>query len=71
MLIRAEETEARSLAERLRKERIEYIPREEHVQAMKSRQDEFLSELKLHLTKGFGDLAEQLAFLRPLDHVLP
>ncbi|MFM7983580.1 MAG: hypothetical protein ACKPKO_30070, partial [Candidatus Fonsibacter sp.] len=54
--VRAEGTEARSLAEKFRRERAEYIPREEHIQAMKSKQDEFLSELKLHLTKGFGDL---------------
>ncbi|MFM7979189.1 MAG: hypothetical protein ACKPKO_07720, partial [Candidatus Fonsibacter sp.] len=51
-----EETEARSLAERMKKAQAEYIPREEHVQAMKVKQDEFVSDLKFHLTKGFGDL---------------
>ncbi|MFM7985023.1 MAG: hypothetical protein ACKPKO_37460, partial [Candidatus Fonsibacter sp.] len=40
----------------IKKERAECIPRDEHIIAMKSRKDEFLSEMKLHLTKGLGDL---------------
>ncbi|MFM7985214.1 MAG: hypothetical protein ACKPKO_38440, partial [Candidatus Fonsibacter sp.] len=54
--VRAEGTEARSLADKYKRERAECIPRDEHIIAMKSRKKEFLSEMKLHLTKGLGDL---------------
>ncbi|MFM7984509.1 MAG: hypothetical protein ACKPKO_34805, partial [Candidatus Fonsibacter sp.] len=36
--------------------RADCIPRDEHLAATKSKKDEFLSEMKLHLTTGFGDL---------------
>ena len=49
--MRVEETEARSLAARMKKERAEYI----HVQAKKTKQDEFMSELKFHLLAFFDD----------------
>jgi len=54
--IRMESTEARSLAEKCIKERADCIPRDEHLAVMKSKKDEFLSEMKFHLTKGLGDL---------------
>ncbi|MFM7989007.1 MAG: hypothetical protein ACKPKO_57810 [Candidatus Fonsibacter sp.] len=54
--MRMEETEARSLAQKMKKERAEYVPREEHIEAMKTKHDEFMSELKFHVTRGFGEL---------------
>ncbi|MFM7985987.1 MAG: hypothetical protein ACKPKO_42400, partial [Candidatus Fonsibacter sp.] len=54
--VKIEETEARSLAEEMRKERAECGPRDEHIQAIKANNDEFMSELKFNLTRGFGEL---------------